>query len=936
MGGPAATETEQPPTPARRRLADSWATPDRRAVLVLLVIPVLVFVGPALFGYPAITGDNAIQNFPLRVFSGELLGQGHLPLWNPYIWSGNPLLGGLNAGSLYPFTLLFTILPATAAWVLNLLGAYWAGGLGVYALLRQFRLAPLAGLLAAITYAFGGAMVGQLVHLPIVQGMGWIPFIVLAQVRLAWVIFKTGPPSAEDTAVGETLARPVGGSPWPWVVLLAGSLGAIFLTGEPRGMAEAELVAVPVGLWLALRRYRGVPVALARRASYVGYSLFGAAWAVALGAVQLVPGWGFITASQRSSETFSFLGAGSLRTGWSILLLVPDIFGGNGVFQQPAYFNSYNLAEVTGYVGLLPLVALVVLVGRSVGRRRDRRAAEYLPWIVLFVFGMLLSFGEYTPLGHLFVHIPFYSKVRLPSRSLGIVDLALAVLFGFWVDSLLVARAGAPPRASRPRLWLRRAGLLAVPVATFTLCLVAFVAPGPLQSTFSRNGGATTLGTELRPWLVIQAVVAVLVGALVVSWPRLGGSARRTLLVAVVVGDLFVFNLSSSTGYVPGHTPVAPSAQAVTAVVGNRGRFAIFDTTAQRVPQLTAAGQPDLNALVKSPSVQGYGSLVGGTYGTATGSHTLDTLSACALEKGVFTPLRLATLLAPPDFVAPPVGSNGVVPAQYDSPPAACPGAPIPGTPGRRPFYLGQVLTLRTVTLGNAKRVFHRPAHDVVGPLRVGVIEPSGATAFPRERVEHASNYWTIRFGSPVRAVGIVVTGPADEVADESTVTDTGGAEYSLDGELQDALDQAGWRPAGLWEGYTRFVRASIRPPVWIQGPAGGATVRQTVTTDWGNETDSVSAARPVTVVRSEAYLVGWHAVATPTHGAARDLPVVRDGLVQAVRVPAGTWTLTFLYRPQGLTLGGAATGAGVAGLVAAGVVSLRRRRRRGAGPGVR
>ncbi len=42
----------------------------------------------------------------LRVFSGELLAQGHLPLWNPYIWSGSPLLGGLNAGSLYPFTLL--------------------------------------------------------------------------------------------------------------------------------------------------------------------------------------------------------------------------------------------------------------------------------------------------------------------------------------------------------------------------------------------------------------------------------------------------------------------------------------------------------------------------------------------------------------------------------------------------------------------------------------------------------------------------------------------------------------------------------------------------------------------------------------------------------------------------------------------------------------
>ena len=58
---------------------------------------------------------------------------------------------------------------------------YWAGSLGLYALLRQFALSPMASVLAAATYAFSGAMVGQLVHLPIVQGMGWIPLVILAQ-----------------------------------------------------------------------------------------------------------------------------------------------------------------------------------------------------------------------------------------------------------------------------------------------------------------------------------------------------------------------------------------------------------------------------------------------------------------------------------------------------------------------------------------------------------------------------------------------------------------------------------------------------------------------------------------------------------------------------------------------------------------------------------
>src|SRR5579862_4615781 len=73
----------------RSRAALRWlATPDGKAESVLVLLPLLLFVVPALAGYPRINGDNALQNFPLRVFSGDQLRAGHLPLWNPYIWSG--------------------------------------------------------------------------------------------------------------------------------------------------------------------------------------------------------------------------------------------------------------------------------------------------------------------------------------------------------------------------------------------------------------------------------------------------------------------------------------------------------------------------------------------------------------------------------------------------------------------------------------------------------------------------------------------------------------------------------------------------------------------------------------------------------------------------------------------------------------------------------
>ena len=73
--------------------------------------------------------------------------QGHLPLWNPYIWSGSPLLGGMNAGSFFPLTFLFVVLPPVGAWVLNMTAVYWVAGLGTYWLLRQYGIRPLAGFL---------------------------------------------------------------------------------------------------------------------------------------------------------------------------------------------------------------------------------------------------------------------------------------------------------------------------------------------------------------------------------------------------------------------------------------------------------------------------------------------------------------------------------------------------------------------------------------------------------------------------------------------------------------------------------------------------------------------------------------------------------------------------------------------------------------------
>ena len=98
-----------------RLLRASPTRADRWALAFLTALPAVLNLPFALAGRPLMGGDNLDQNFPLRVLSGQLIAHGRLPLWNPDIWGGAPLLAGWNAGALYPGTWLFAVLPGVAA-----------------------------------------------------------------------------------------------------------------------------------------------------------------------------------------------------------------------------------------------------------------------------------------------------------------------------------------------------------------------------------------------------------------------------------------------------------------------------------------------------------------------------------------------------------------------------------------------------------------------------------------------------------------------------------------------------------------------------------------------------------------------------------------------------------------------------------------------------
>jgi hypothetical protein len=80
---------------------------------------------------------------------------------------------------------IFAFVPPIAAWLVNCIAVYVIAATGMFALLRWHGMRTLSSFAAAMSFAYSGAMIGQLVHLGVVQGFAFIPWAALILVSLS-------------------------------------------------------------------------------------------------------------------------------------------------------------------------------------------------------------------------------------------------------------------------------------------------------------------------------------------------------------------------------------------------------------------------------------------------------------------------------------------------------------------------------------------------------------------------------------------------------------------------------------------------------------------------------------------------------------------------------------------------------------------------------
>lgn len=906
--------TDEPSAATRPR-----ATLGRHAsawpILALISIPTAIFVGAFVFGgHLLLTGDNLIQNYPLRSLVGSEIRQGLLPAWDPFVFGGTPLLAGLNAGAFFPSTLLFALLTPSAAWVAGNVLVYSSLGVGTFLLFRAGGAGRAACFLGACAFTFAGAVSAQSsVHVDMADGIASLPWALLAVRRI------------------------IDDGRWRWSVLLGVSLATAVLSGSPEAVLEIATTATT----FAFFRWTLTPGAtarlLSRSACAVGCAVGGTAFV-------WIPALRFISVSQRAGASEASASSYAFPPRSLVLAVLPYLEGGYRLLSQASYFGRSNAGEVTLYLGILPLIAAIALAARRwntwlpYGERRS--------WYGVLIVAGILAIAAGTPVEHLIYHIPLYGRQRDTGRNIVEVDLAASALFTWWIDG-----------GSRPRRERSDAGQLAALVLV-GLVLVIGIWFTLSPSTLWHVLGARALTPRPRGTtgaIAIAIGLTAVAAAVVHVRARMTSTAWTRMVASFLFADLILFSAGSSylsAEALPKNVRPGSTISLLRRALSPGGRYVVFDPGLFNLSQLPAAGEPDLNILSGLPAISGYGSLVDGTYAAATQTTARDYLDPAQIAAGTYAPLGLQAVVTVAESFLTPVAAldasaTGPTLVEASGADPAIPGGnerlpllpPVPtSVPPRAQIQVHTVASWFFGTrLDVTRALVHFPAAADSRTVRAGVIALNGRVEWgPATPVVKGSTSATFTLRrAPSLGFALEELRGASGFGPVAVAVASGARFYLVNGALSNAVSPSDWTDVGSSGPFTVFRSHAVPSPAWLVSAHAAPQVVIRATTSvhlaaraFDSAIVVVHTSTAATLVVSTAYNAGWHAViSTPTGRS--EVAVRRYGLIEALPVPAGRSTVTLMYQPPGFALGLDVAASTAAALFLAIVVAIALRRRR-------
>jgi hypothetical protein len=468
---------------------------DYVAALIVTLAPIFYFL-PALLNHLVLGPDDGMLfNVPLRVAAAQIVSSGYLPLWNPYIFGGMPLLAAAQGGLLFPLNWFYVVFSPAVATDLMVISAYMVAALGAYLYARRTGASVPGAVATSLIWQWGGFLIGQISHINIVHTAAMLPWVLWALERYADNGDRTRAAVLATVVALQVFAGHQQTSAYSLMLVAAYAIVMAFAHRQTRKRYLAALAFTSIGLLLA--------------------------------AVQIVPTFELLRNSLRNTTTYDFFVSFSMPRRFVSTFLAPYIMGGgDGRFFRAPYVGQAFYTEYVAYAGVLAIMlALVALLLKPDGRTKF--------WAIAGLACLMLAFGSGAPLYlyKLIYYLPVLNLFRVPARHLMEVNFAIAVLAGRGLTSLAAIRGS--------RQAMRRVAIVGGSVFLLTCLVVTWWRPANFHL-----GRQAPVSLLRAPELFLPILIAA-----VSAWALWAFARRRrgstAVLLAVLAVDLAVWGQSS-------------------------------------------------------------------------------------------------------------------------------------------------------------------------------------------------------------------------------------------------------------------------------------------------------------------------------------------------------------------------------------------------------
>jgi len=500
--------------------------------------------------------DPVEQQYPWRQLAVGELKELKLPLWNPYNFSGTPLLANGQSAPFYPLNILFFLLPFPFAWSVLVLLQPILGGIFMYIYLQKIKLSKASCFLGSIVFSFSGFSMVWMEWNIIVQTIIWLPFILF---------------------IKETLLEKFS---LKWAIALSFAELCAFLGGHLQTWFYLICVTNAYLLYrIATESKVSVTLFIKKHVPFLVIGIFFLAVILTL----LFPLFQFIHLSGREIDLLNWQTAGWFIP-WQQLItfLIPDFYGNPASLN---YWGIWNYMEFALYIGIIPVMFSLLALFRYKNK-------FVLFYILLLIVSILFAFP--TPLAKIpfILQIPFLSTSQ-PTRLTFLIDFSLAILAAFGMEQFL-------EKTKRIYISIGIIGIFFIAVWGNIIFVHKFIFPISLENLqiAKRNLSFSTL-------LFVASTIA-LISSVIFSKSRKIFLLSIILLLGISSFDLIRFGQKFTSFTSPSY--LYPNAKAISFLKEHIGNYRYMTTDRQILP-------PNVSSIYKLQSLDGYDPLYLLSYG---------------------------------------------------------------------------------------------------------------------------------------------------------------------------------------------------------------------------------------------------------------------------------------------------------------------------------